>query len=469
MSIFSLIKQGHAQAKEKKALEAEKAKQESKKPSYKHVVTHAATDAIATVPSSWKHGDRHKIREQNRRRTELALNGMSPNTLPRVGSSLSSVSYPSVYANPIVPLPVNYSYSSIPSSWAEHFANLPENPDFSGRGRAWKGKEREIVPGFTTGTSTPATSCGRISPSSNIGAAISGGSGGNSSGSDSETERKIKAFEPVSYGPGSRPPTSRRNSGSSERSHHLHPTSTHRRRNSETSAFGTDRHYPPPAKSTYFAASRPMSRRPTNVDKAIPPVPALPNQFASTVSPTSSDSSEASVGATNSTGPSSISSTPTPPNAGDSKVQNNVVQPKVHTRRPSLTDRRKTSEDTVKPETAADQMTRRRLSRSKPPLHNLDQFVQSTSDENHAVSSSMEGGSPRAPGVEATHTNLPDFNQVNMAVQQPSFDVGNTSSPRPQTQRRRLSKTPKIPKNMRESDSTTSNKKPRWSFFGKNK
>ncbi|KAJ8126818.1 hypothetical protein O1611_g6820 [Lasiodiplodia mahajangana] len=168
MSVFSIIKRGRAQAKEHSAKQADKDKSEAVKLPYKHVPTHAATDALATAPASWKHDDRSKIREQNRRRSAMAANG-SHGGLPRVGSTLSHVSYPSVYANPVVPLPKNYSYSSIPSSWRERMASTPEASEeadyFSPRD--YKGKGKEIMPSFTVGTggtASPMLSSGRTSP-----------------------------------------------------------------------------------------------------------------------------------------------------------------------------------------------------------------------------------------------------------------------------------------------------------------
>lgn len=175
MSVFSIIKRGRAQAKEHSAKQADKEKNEAVKLPYRHVPTHAATDAIATAPASWKQDDRSKIREQNRRRSAMAASGMSQSGLPRVGSSLSNVSYPSIYANPVVPLPKNYSYSSVPSLWRERMASTPEvaeGVDYFSVPRDYKGKGKEIVPAFhigTGGTASPVISSGRTSPVSSRG------------------------------------------------------------------------------------------------------------------------------------------------------------------------------------------------------------------------------------------------------------------------------------------------------------
>lgn len=175
MTVFSIIKRGRAQAKEYNAKQADKDKAEAVKLPYKHVPTHAAADALATAPSSWKQGDRSKIREQNRRRSAMVANGMGHSALPRVGSSLANVSYPSVYATPVVPLPKNYSYSSIPSSWREKMASTPEaleEADYYGHPRDYKGKGKETMQSFavgTGGTASPVLSSGRTSPLSSRG------------------------------------------------------------------------------------------------------------------------------------------------------------------------------------------------------------------------------------------------------------------------------------------------------------
>jgi hypothetical protein len=172
MSIFSIIRRGRAQAKEHSVKEADKVKEEAVKLPYKHVPTHAAADALATAPASWKQDDRSKIKEENRRRSARAASGLSHSGLPRVGSSLSNVSYPSVYANPVAPLPKNYSYSSIPSSWRDRMATTPEaseGQDYFSQPGDYKGKGKEIATPFTTGTASPMLSSGRTSPLSSRG------------------------------------------------------------------------------------------------------------------------------------------------------------------------------------------------------------------------------------------------------------------------------------------------------------
>lgn len=145
MSVFSLIKRGRAQAKEHNSKKVEKAKDEAVKLPYQHVVTHAALDALSGAPSGWKDTDRARIMEQNRRRNAMAASEGNLAGLPRVGSSLSYVSYASVHPNPVVPLPKNYSYSSIPSSWREQWGSPRDGHDYFGQPKSSKGKEAEYI------------------------------------------------------------------------------------------------------------------------------------------------------------------------------------------------------------------------------------------------------------------------------------------------------------------------------------
>lgn len=97
MSIFSSIRKSRQQAKEHKSKLAEQNKKEETQEPYRHVPTHAATDAFASAPPSWRENmDRPRIMEQNRRRSAMAASGHNMNMpgVPRIGSSLSYVSYP---------------------------------------------------------------------------------------------------------------------------------------------------------------------------------------------------------------------------------------------------------------------------------------------------------------------------------------------------------------------------------------
>ncbi|KAK9435374.1 hypothetical protein VB005_10171 [Metarhizium brunneum] len=115
MSIFAHIKKSRQQAKEHNAKLVEQKKKESDQVPYKHVPTHAATDAFASAPPSWREADRSRIIEQNRRRSAMAASGhhMSMPGVPRVGSSLSRVSYPGEGVAATIRMPRPYSYAGI--------------------------------------------------------------------------------------------------------------------------------------------------------------------------------------------------------------------------------------------------------------------------------------------------------------------------------------------------------------------
>ncbi|KAG6017561.1 hypothetical protein E4U54_006309 [Claviceps lovelessii] len=117
MSIFSSLRKSRQQAKEHNAKLAEQKKKEEVQIPYKHVPTHAATDAFASAPPSWREADRPRIVEQNRRRSAMAASGHHMNMpgVPRVGSSLSRVSYPGEDLTPVIRLPMTYSYSGVSS------------------------------------------------------------------------------------------------------------------------------------------------------------------------------------------------------------------------------------------------------------------------------------------------------------------------------------------------------------------
>ena len=128
MSVFAKLRRSRQAAKEHQAKAAEQKKKEETKEPYRHVPTHAATDAISGAPPTWRADDRTRILENNRRRSAMSAIGMGmPGPagsvghgghhhptgagIPRATSSLSHVSYPSVYANPVVNMPRSYSYS----------------------------------------------------------------------------------------------------------------------------------------------------------------------------------------------------------------------------------------------------------------------------------------------------------------------------------------------------------------------
>lgn len=144
MSIFSSLRRSRQQAKEHSAKVAEQKRKEENRVPYRHVPTHAASDAIACAPPSWREQtDRPKILEQNRRRSAMAAAGFSMNVpgIPRVGSSLSYVSYPVGDATPVVRIPRPQSYSSM---YPYHGRGdvIYSLPDAShSEASSWKGKE----------------------------------------------------------------------------------------------------------------------------------------------------------------------------------------------------------------------------------------------------------------------------------------------------------------------------------------
>lgn len=158
MSVFSIMKKGRQQAKERNAETAEQGKTGTVKQPYKHVPTHAAIDAMSGSPSSWRHEDRPKIMAQNRRRSAMAASSIRASGLPRVGSSLSHVSYPDVYNTPVVPLPRNYSFSSMPATWRPDDSQT----DYFSHGGSLKGKEPASAAGLPRHTAYYSTP-GRVS------------------------------------------------------------------------------------------------------------------------------------------------------------------------------------------------------------------------------------------------------------------------------------------------------------------
>ncbi|PHH81757.1 hypothetical protein CDD82_7927 [Ophiocordyceps australis] len=120
MSIFSHIRRSRQQARQHNAKVAEEQKKAQQQPHtpYKHVPTHAAIDAFACAPPSWRKADRPRILAENRRRSAMAAaHGQHYNMagVPRVASSLSHVTYPSEDATPVVHFPRACSYSGMPS------------------------------------------------------------------------------------------------------------------------------------------------------------------------------------------------------------------------------------------------------------------------------------------------------------------------------------------------------------------
>jgi hypothetical protein len=169
MSVFSKIKRSRQQAKEHNQKEAEKAQKEAAHAPYRHVPTHAAIDALSGAPPSWKHDDRAKIVDLNRRRSAMAASGRDMRMpgppslagLPRVASSLSHVSYPSLHANPSGYMPRAYSYTGVPPvpSWPDRGVDMMF-PGSDGLTPSLKGKELERLPMSESGRQSAASSKG---------------------------------------------------------------------------------------------------------------------------------------------------------------------------------------------------------------------------------------------------------------------------------------------------------------------
>ncbi|TGJ87178.1 hypothetical protein E0Z10_g1567 [Xylaria hypoxylon] len=469
MSVFSIIKRGRAQAKEHSAKQVDKDQTESVKLPYKHVPTHAATDAIATAPASWKQNDRSKIREQNRRRSAMMANGTSHSGLPRVGSSLANVSYPSVYATPVVPLPKNYSYSSIPSSWRERMASTPEASeglDYFSEPRDYKGKGKER-PSFIVGTGAVPVIVG-------AGVAV-GMNVVNSGGSEDEKEMRQQVMNNIPYNPEPRPPPSRDSSTTGERLHRLHPA--HARKMSESNAVSnSDRHYPPPARSTYFSAPRPAGRRSDSLDLPTPPVPG---QVVYGHSPSSAASSVTSIGMAISTAPSSAHSTPPPSTVGDMTASESqpsqfptvdMAPSVIHPRKALFGGYRRTSSDTIRlpsneprerPQSQSQSqapLTRgRRLSKSRPR--------QSSETERSASVNKIpvEPVPFTKPTRRQTETMIYELNQLEYKTPYSLYDTNPTSKLK--HTRGKLSKDRPSSKDYTENPQTST--KSRWSFFSR--
>ncbi|POR31454.1 Uncharacterized protein TPAR_08337 [Tolypocladium paradoxum] len=212
MSIFSHIRKSRQQAKDHNAKLAEQQKKEQDKIPYRHVPTHAATDAFASAPPSWREADRPRIIEQNRRRSAMAASGHHMNMpgVPRVGSSLSRVSYPVEDVTPMVRLPRAYSYNGI-SPYPDRSREVVYSvPDISySQPASLKGKDVARSAGYDPQRISPTPSKGEPSP-------VDSSSGSTSSQDDLEMMPSR--------------PTARLG----ESTHRLHPS--HHRRTSDASA-----------------------------------------------------------------------------------------------------------------------------------------------------------------------------------------------------------------------------------------
>ncbi|KAK7997984.1 hypothetical protein PG989_006024 [Apiospora arundinis] len=311
--MFSIIRKGRQQAKEHTAKVAEKTKDEEAKKPYKHVPTHAALDAMAGTPSSWRDEERPRILEQHRRRSAMGTNLVHTKGYPRDNTSTPYISYSSSY---------NYSYSGTPVLRPQSESRLDYYTYQSSR----KGKEPEWIPPMAPGVAVPMTPSGRASALSSRGTAKTNSSGA-SVGSEDDLEMKSRksSTKAGSHGPPpssfSRPIPSRTNSSESGSLHHLHPA--HQRKTS-----GSDRYYPPAARSTHFTKPQPIDPRTIRNDPSIPPVPSLPTlhfdqTFEHTAASHSDSKSASSVSSSSSARNSAHNSGSTAPSSLMSKTNHN--------------------------------------------------------------------------------------------------------------------------------------------------
>lgn len=276
MSMFSMIKRGRQAAKEHRAEQAKKEKEEAQKPPYKHVPKHAAIDAMSGGPGGWRENDRAKIVEQNRRRSAMTASGVGMSGMitpvhagmPRVHSSLSHVSYPSAYASPVVQLPRGYSYSSMPAGWTPHVREMTYSPIDAGS-ISPKGKEVErIVDSSRTSRSSSKMSTGRIplppvAPGVRDTAPSPVESSGGSTSSQDDLEMKPATRHsvptPLPANAAANVPKPSRPTSDTESIHRLHPGRSRRI---------SDPNHP--------VSRSPHAARTSSLAPGVPPVPALP-------------------------------------------------------------------------------------------------------------------------------------------------------------------------------------------------
>ncbi|KAF9881896.1 hypothetical protein CkaCkLH20_01042 [Colletotrichum karsti] len=283
MSVFSLIKRSRQQAKDHKEKQAEKAK-EAPKQAYRHIPTHAAVDALSGAPAGYRHEDRSRILEENRRRSAMVASGLTNRmpgpSLPRVSSSLSHVTYPAAHANPVGNMPRAYSYSGVPhlAPWEQRNIKNPSMYSVPDTTRiSLKGKEVDR-----------SYASGRNSPSS-----IKAGSpvGSSSQSTSSQEDLEIKPSRHVSMPPTSSEPS--RNPAVAIHTHRLHPSS---RRASDASDKGdtspkaspTDRSRPPPSMRGFNSIPAMPSLPPMQLGSPLTNQPPAQPVFSSSASTRSS-------------------------------------------------------------------------------------------------------------------------------------------------------------------------------------
>ena len=95
MSIFSKLSRAKKAAKNHKEAQQAPVEEVDKPVPYKHVVTHAAIDALSGAPSSWREADRLAIKATNEKRKSMVTRNSSgmASTLPRNSSYGSTSNY----------------------------------------------------------------------------------------------------------------------------------------------------------------------------------------------------------------------------------------------------------------------------------------------------------------------------------------------------------------------------------------
>lgn len=137
MSILSSIRKSRQSAREYNAkLAAQKRTEDGTTPSsapYRHIPTHAAADAVASAPPSWREADdRQRIMEQHQKRSSMGpvahggfpspTRGLGPG-IPAGVSSLSFVTYPG---------PGTATGTSTPGGGAGSFHRVPRSYSYYG-------------------------------------------------------------------------------------------------------------------------------------------------------------------------------------------------------------------------------------------------------------------------------------------------------------------------------------------------
>ncbi|RYP78497.1 hypothetical protein DL771_000450 [Monosporascus sp. 5C6A] len=308
MPLFSVIRRGREQAKELKAKDSAKAKEDVSKAPYKHVPTHAAADAMSSAPNTFKDIDRAKILEQHRRRSANVANSASLKSYPRGGSSLSTMSYPSLQANPIISR--NSSFISMPVHPRSRLQLSTSAGDYPNYSRSLKGKERDVLPRLPplpTGAAVPILTQRRDGAFT---ARLPLDNTEDSSGSDDELEMKKYTRQGIShksYLVEAQPSMPRLDSTGSENSRYLYPV--HQRKNSRHSQGEAPHRHHPQTTRTRFTEPKPMDLGVLRDDLRRDSSYAT---LTSTHNGNSYASSSVSEIAPISTTPSSVASTPEP-------------------------------------------------------------------------------------------------------------------------------------------------------------